>query len=243
MKDLEKVEFNSRELKISRTPITNAEIIAMRTKRGGYTRKTLAALGVPYPPPSGWLAALLKYGYPLFKFEHVSHVFLNAPVVSEKMNKKRKLKAAKEQRAKERLEQRNAVVEMYKAKGKNARPQGEYGPSKAQKDEFYASWEWRTLRVEVLKEHGRRCACCGATPNDKDMAGKPVRIVVDHIKPLSKYWHLRLQRSNLQPACDECNQGMGAWDETDYRKKPTPDEWLIEDDIPEALREQLKIRH
>lgn len=44
-----------------------------------------------------------------------------------------------------------------------------------------------------------------------------MKIVVDHIKPLSKFWHLRLERSNLQVLCDECNMGKGAWDETDHR--------------------------
>lgn len=85
------------------------------------------------------------------------------------------------------------------------------------REDFYRSWDWRTLRMKIIKRHGRRCQCCGATPADKDSAGNPVRIVVDHIKPLSKYWQLRLVPSNLQILCDECNQGKGAWDETDHR--------------------------
>jgi 5-methylcytosine-specific restriction endonuclease McrA len=85
------------------------------------------------------------------------------------------------------------------------------------KAEFYASWEWRTLRMQVIKEFGARCKCCGATPGDVDISGKPVRIVVDHIKPISKHWELRLSKDNLVPLCDECNQGKGAWDETDWR--------------------------
>lgn len=85
------------------------------------------------------------------------------------------------------------------------------------KDEFYRSWEWRTLRMEVLKEHGAVCQCCGTKPGDLGMDGSPVRICVDHIKPLAKHWELRLERSNLQILCDECNQGKGAWDETDHR--------------------------
>jgi 5-methylcytosine-specific restriction endonuclease McrA len=85
------------------------------------------------------------------------------------------------------------------------------------RDEFYKSWDWRTLRMKTIKKFGRRCQCCGATPSDMTVDGKPVRIVVDHIKPISKYWQLRLVPSNLQILCDECNQGKGAWDETDYR--------------------------
>jgi 5-methylcytosine-specific restriction endonuclease McrA len=99
-----------------------------------------------------------------------------------------------------------------KAKANAGRPKAP--ASKAQKDEFYKSWEWRTLRIKVLNEFGARCMCCGSTPEHKDMNGKPVKIVVDHIKSLHKHWHLRLKRDNLQVLCDECNQGKAAWDET-----------------------------
>ena len=113
------------------------------------------------------------------------------------------------------------------------------GPSRFVKDDFYYSWEWRTLRMEVLKANGRRCQCCGATPSDTALDGKKVRLVVDHIKPLSKFWSLRLERSNLQVLCDECNQGKGAWDETDWRETP-PDtltaEYRAIMGAPEALQ-------
>lgn len=91
------------------------------------------------------------------------------------------------------------------------------GPSREQKAEFYASWAWRTLRMKILKRYGAVCMCCGAQPGDTGASGLPVRIVVDHIKPLSVHWHLRLDKNNLQVLCDECNQGKGAWDETDHR--------------------------
>lgn len=81
------------------------------------------------------------------------------------------------------------------------------------KTDFYASWEWATLRMEILKKYGRECMCCGAQP------GNGVQIHVDHIKPLSKYWEMRLVEDNLQVLCASCNQGKGAWDETDYRPK------------------------
>jgi hypothetical protein len=84
-------------------------------------------------------------------------------------------------------------------------------------NDFYKSWEWRTLRMEVLKERGARCECCGATRLDFDMSGSPVKICVDHIKAIATHPHLRLVKSNLQVLCDECNQGKGAWDNTDWR--------------------------
>jgi len=74
--------------------------------------------------------------------------------------------------------------------------------------EFYKSYAWRKFRYQVLLHHGRKCLCCGQT---KGM------MHVDHIKPLRKYWELRLEFSNMQVLCDVCNHGKGSWDETDFR--------------------------
>lgn len=76
---------------------------------------------------------------------------------------------------------------------------------------FLNSREWRQLRYEILQERGARCECCGED-------GSQARIEVDHIKPISKYWHLRLHKPNLQVLCRQCNQGKGARDETDWRR-------------------------
>lgn len=35
-------------------------INALRTKRGGWTKKSLASMGVPWPPPKGWKRALIN---------------------------------------------------------------------------------------------------------------------------------------------------------------------------------------
>lgn len=87
----------------------------------------------------------------------------------------------------------------------------------AERAAFYRSWDWRRLRMEVIKKYDRRCMCCGATREDVALDGSPVRLVVDHIKPLSRHWELRLSPGNLQILCDECNMGKGSWDETDHR--------------------------
>lgn len=79
-------------------------------------------------------------------------------------------------------------------------------------DAFLNTYEWRKLRMVVLKKRGPRCECCGATPSD----GKTV-IHVDHIKPRRKFPELALVESNLQVLCHECNHGKGNWDETDWR--------------------------
>lgn len=89
-------------------------------------------------------------------------------------------------------------------------------PTVAHKKAFYESWGWTTLRMQILKRFGRTCMCCGAKP------GNGIIMHVDHIKPLSKYWELRLDPDNLQVLCNTCNKGKGAWDETDYRP-PAPD--------------------
>lgn len=91
--------------------------------------------------------------------------------------------------------------------------------SAAKREAFYLSWEWRRLRMKVIKQYDRRCMCCGASPEDTSVGGYRVRLVVDHIKPLSKNWNLRLDPANLQILCDECNMGKGAWDETDHRSE------------------------
>lgn len=86
-----------------------------------------------------------------------------------------------------------------------------------ERQKFYDSWDWKKARYEVLKKHGPRCMVCNATRSDLDLEGKPVRIVVDHIRPIYKFWELRLEPTNLQVLCYDCNKGKGAWDETDWR--------------------------
>lgn len=90
-------------------------------------------------------------------------------------------------------------------------------PTRDERNAFYASWEWRTLRMLTLSRYGRACQCCGATPRHRDLAGNPVRLVCDHIKPLGTHWHLRLDAENIQVLCDDCNMGKGGRHIADYR--------------------------
>lgn len=78
--------------------------------------------------------------------------------------------------------------------------------------QFYSSYEWRKLRYKILQRDGAQCSLCGALP------GNGIVMNVDHIKPLRKYWTIRLDPKNLQVLCNECNHGKGNWDETDWRK-------------------------
>lgn len=78
---------------------------------------------------------------------------------------------------------------------------------------FYASWEWKRLRYEAIKLHGQRCQCCGWRPGDTPNN----RLVVDHIKSIRRYPHLKLVLKNLQVLCNDCNMGKGADYEDDWR--------------------------
>lgn len=76
--------------------------------------------------------------------------------------------------------------------------------------EFYASWDWKRSRYEHLKGKERKCLCCGAARESG------AKMVVDHIKPIRRFWHLRMHPDNLQILCDDCNMGKGSRDETDF---------------------------
>jgi len=82
---------------------------------------------------------------------------------------------------------------------------------KVTNDNFLTSYKWRKLRMEVLIKHGRRCQCCGATPDTGAIMN------VDHIKPRKLFPSLALDIDNLQVLCHECNHGKGNWDLTDWR--------------------------
>lgn len=87
-----------------------------------------------------------------------------------------------------------------------------YSKSRKKKDLFFLSSHWQQLRYRALVLHGRRCMCCGATPDDG------IVLHVDHIKPRSKYPELELDISNLQILCRDCNLGKSNIYEHDFRK-------------------------
>lgn len=75
---------------------------------------------------------------------------------------------------------------------------------------FYSSLAWKKLRYATLVKYEAICQCCGVGSDEA-----PIR--VDHIKPISKYWHLRLDPKNVQVLCNDCNWGKLNIDETDWR--------------------------
>lgn len=72
---------------------------------------------------------------------------------------------------------------------------------------FYDSWEWKRVRYDYLRTTDRRCMCCGS----------PKWLHVDHIVPVRKDWSRRLDPTNLQVLCEECNRGKASRDTTDFR--------------------------
>lgn len=81
----------------------------------------------------------------------------------------------------------------------------------AQSNEFLQSFEWRQVRMQALIKHGRKCQCCGATPESGAIMN------VDHIKPRKTHPELALTLNNLQVLCHECNHGKGNWSSYDFR--------------------------
>jgi len=91
------------------------------------------------------------------------------------------------------------------------RPVSQSAPSQKAIDDFYESWEWKRLRYDFIKSKQRKCMCCNTSAEDG------VKIVVDHRWPIRHHWQLRLDGSNLQLLCDDCNRGKGSRDTTDWR--------------------------
>ena len=98
----------------------------------------------------------------------------------------------------------------------NFRSWPEKKPTAIMRDEFYLSREWRNSRAryQAIKAARGVCQACGARKSDG------AKLVVDHIKPVRHYWHLRFAADNLQVLCEPCNLGKGSWDETDWRYSP-----------------------
>jgi 5-methylcytosine-specific restriction endonuclease McrA len=77
---------------------------------------------------------------------------------------------------------------------------------------FYQSQEWRILRVQIIEEQFGECQMCG-----RSYKKNGVTIHVDHIVPLSIDWSRRLDKSNLQLLCEDCNMGKSNHYSTDWR--------------------------
>ena len=88
---------HGRYMKNGALKLTDAVIEAGKSTKGGFTRKQLAAWGVPWPPPAGWRTALRT----------------GQPIPKPQRTKKQRL-ASKKQRAfwKSRREEQERTAEM-----------------------------------------------------------------------------------------------------------------------------------
>lgn len=91
---------------------------------------------------------------------------------------------------------------------------------KRKRDPFYASYEWKTLRYDVLKESDGRCALCGRNKKDYsiDLITK-LNLTVDHIVSRHIDQSRELDRDNLQILCSDCHEAKKVEDCTDFRNK------------------------
>jgi len=86
-------------------------------------------------------------------------------------------------------------------------------PKMVERRGFYSSALWKRVRVAVIEECEGRCQMCG-----RSYKNNGVTITVDHIVPISIDWSKRLDKSNLQILCEDCNYGKGNSYITDWRK-------------------------
>jgi 5-methylcytosine-specific restriction protein A len=78
-------------------------------------------------------------------------------------------------------------------------------PSPEEVSRFYRSVEWKRVRYTQLEKEPA-CHLCEAS------AKSGARMNVDHVRPLHRHWHRRLDLSNLQTLCASCNWGKGGRD-------------------------------
>jgi len=123
---------------------------------------------------------------------------LNNQAIADKRHKRKdRIKQSKQRQQTSPTPTRKIKVSIYKAKPASI--------------DFLESYQWRKLRMEVLKKYGAICQCCGASRKTGAV------INVDHIKPRKLFPHLALNINNLQVLCAACNHGKGNWDMTDWR--------------------------
>ncbi len=89
---------------------------------------------------------------------------------------------------------------------------------KRKRDPFYSSYEWKTLRYEVLKESEGRCTLCGRSRNDFSVDGiTKLNLTVDHITSRSVDPIKELDKENCQILCTDCHEAKKVNDNTDFR--------------------------
>ena len=81
-------------------------------------------------------------------------------------------------------------------------------------DSFYSSFEWRRLRVLILRRDNFTCCDCGRNPKQHGVV-----LHVDHRVPLSRAWELRLDPENVITRCEDCNMGKRSLLESELEQR------------------------
>lgn len=218
--------------------VTQSEIDAAKTSRGGWTKSQLESWGVPWPPPSGWRARVTA-GLPVIastetapsgrkrdragpeqmaQMRTLTAHLKRCHVGVEGLNLAARIRASAAVASLSVPQGMTTHAELAwlveKLAGKRASaPVEPPAISHAAAQEFYQSRAWKRVRLRILIRDGRICRCCGATPD----AGAVMN--VDHIRSLRHFWHLRLDETNLQVLCADCNCGKG---NDEIQEFPTP---------------------
>lgn len=204
------------------------------TPGGGWTAQQLAAICVPWPPKRGWLNSVcgreiaIEQRYEFERLHRERQVVLAKralyndpkntsqeevaalpPTDRKPRNGTSQRRQARKRRKRERQLSRSLTV-LNSSVRTGLLPQTRHSLW-VNSAAFLVSYEWRRVRMAVLKRDGATCRCCGATAKDG------TQIQVDHIKPRRLYPELALDETNLQVLCAACNHGKGNWDQTDWR--------------------------
>lgn len=181
--------------------VTEEFIRTNQTARGGWNFSQISMLGEPWPPAKGWIERAVG--------KEISEESAGKFIEFGKSRPgKAQRKLLKETFEKKAVKAREKKVKKAKKQESQLQMRGRFEAT----DGFLMTYEWRVMRMKVLKRDGAVCACCGSTP------AHGARMNVDHIKPRQIFPHLAMDMSNLQVLCDACNHGKGNWDMTDWRK-------------------------
>ncbi|MDX1558997.1 MAG: HNH endonuclease [Marinobacter sp.] len=135
-----------------------------------------------------------------------------------------------ERRVERQRQTKSQKIAEWKSKKKAAKASELAGKKKTRRD-FYFSDTWRSLRYQAFLTYGRKCLCCGATPETGAV------LHVDHIKPRSTHPELSMDLDNLQILCADCNLGKSNVDDTDFRPRKQE---LVWDDGLEQMKRDLE---
>jgi 5-methylcytosine-specific restriction endonuclease McrA len=185
-----------------------------------FSKEEIERLGFSYPPPTGWLKLARRRLNDDWNNEkdsrHLEQLLKSERNKAQKDQTKRSDKIARkaERRRRKIADRRTHVDTTGKLNGfysnkTSFKIAGEQRLSFSSDKQFYASWEWKELRYKALQKYGAKCMLCGAAE----------QIVVDHIKPRSKFPSLQLEFDNMQVLCDACNKGKSNKDFTDFRPR------------------------